>query len=540
MARPRTNVVIGILGSQKDAISGAHRFEKWRPTISICQQSHFRADRFELLYEPKYAELAERVAADLREVSPGTAVQTHPIDVGPDPWDFENVFDALIAFARGYSFDPEEEDYYIHITTGTHVEQICLFLLTESRFLPGRLLQSFPDAKRADRGKPGGITVIDLDLSRFDRIATRLAQDHSEARDFLKSGIATKNRSFNALIDRIETVALRTGDPILLTGPTGAGKSQLARRICELKQQRAGMTGKFVEVNCAILRGDAALSALFGHVKGAFTGAVSDRAGLLREADKGLIFLDEIGELGLEEQAMLLRAVEEKVFHPHGSDRTVKSDFQLIAGTNRDLAADVREGKFREDLFARINLWTFTLPGLAERREDISPNLDFELERASRRLGRKITMNRESREAFLRFARDPASAWRANFRDLNAAVTRLATLAERGRISEDLVTEEVQRLRHAWDSMTTRSAPAAADEEVLASVLTPDALADVDPFDRVQLALVIRTCRRTKTLSDAGRELFSASRRKKANPNDADRLRKYLARFGLEWKSVQE
>ena len=122
------------------------------------------------------------------------------------------------------------------------------------------------------------------------------------------------------------------------------------------------------------------MSALFGHVKGAFTGAMRDRPGLLRGANGGLLFLDEMAELGLDEQAMLLRALEEKRFLPLGGDREIASDFQLIAGTNRDLAEAVRTGRFREDLLARIDLWTFRLPGLAERREDIAPNLDYELE----------------------------------------------------------------------------------------------------------------------------------------------------------------
>ena len=132
--------------------------------------------------------------------------------------------------------------------------------------------------------------------------------------------------------------------PLLLTGPTGAGKSQLARRIYELKRQRQQIAGPFVEVNCATVRGDQAMSALFGHVKGAFTGARPIRPGLLRAADGGMLFLDEIGELGADEQAMLLRAVEEKHFLPVGSDREVQSDFQLIAGTNRDLATEVARG----------------------------------------------------------------------------------------------------------------------------------------------------------------------------------------------------
>src|SRR4030095_5687640 len=157
--------------------------------------------------------------------------------------------------------------------------------------------------------------------------------------------------------------------------------------IYELKRARHQVEGGFVEVNCATIRGDAAMSALFGHVKGAFTGAINSRPGLLRAADGGILFLDEIGELGPDEQAMLLRALEEKVFLPMGSDREVKGDFQLVAGTNRDLVALVRAGKFREDLLARINLWTFHLPGLRDRPEDIEPNLNYELEQYARRTG---------------------------------------------------------------------------------------------------------------------------------------------------------
>ena len=104
------------------------------------------------------------------------------------------------------------------------------------------------------------------------------------------------------------------------------------------------------------------MSALFGHEKGAFTGATTAREGLLRAAHEGMLFLDEIGELGCDEQAMLLRAIEEKKFLPVGADKEASSDFQLIAGTNRELTRAVEEGRFREDLLARINLWTFCLP----------------------------------------------------------------------------------------------------------------------------------------------------------------------------------
>jgi transcriptional regulatory protein RtcR len=275
------------------------------------------------------------------------------------------------------------------------------------------------------------------------------------------------------------------------------------------------------------------MSTLFGHVRGAFTGAVGERPGLLRAAEGGLLFLDEVGELGLEEQAMLLRAVEERRFLPVGSDKEAKSDFQLIAGTNCDLLSAARAGRFREDLLARINLWTFKLPALRDRLEDIEPNLDYELEQFARLHQTKVTFNKEARERFLHFATGPEATWSGNFRDLNAAVIRMATLSAGGRISVDAVDHEIARLQGSWAPAIV--APASFDLE---SVCEPQMLSKIDPFDRVQLADAVSVCRNSRTLSEAGRKLFAVSRAKKENPNDADRLRKYLARFGLTWGQI--
>ncbi len=245
----------------------------------------------------------------------------------------------------------------------------------------------------------------------------------------------------------------------------------------------------------------------------------------LRAANGGMLFLDEIGELGADEQAMLLKAIEEKRFFPLGSDKEVESDFLIIAGTHRDLRSRVAEGLFREDLYARINLWTFDLPGLAGRREDIEPNIDFELERHAREHGQRARFNLEARRRYLAFASSPAAAWLGNFRELSASITRMATLAESGRIDEAQVDDEIDRLRYAWGL----AQPTAVSTEL------PGDSESMDLFDRLQLKAVIEVCRQADSLSDAGRQLFSVSRQAKAQPNDADRLRKYLARFGLEW-----
>jgi transcriptional regulatory protein RtcR len=521
-------VVLGFLGPNVDQGRGAGRWSRWRPTVALCQHPELLVHRFELFTQTKYKALADVVVADIRTVSPETTVTTHNLELR-DPWDFEEVYGALYELARGYPFDPEREEYLVHITPGTHVAQICLFLLTESRHFPGRLLQTSPGRPST----PGTFSIVDLDLSKYDRLASRFVAEKRDAVSLLKSGIDTRSERFNRLIERIEQVAIHSREPLLLTGPTGAGKSRLARRIFELRKLRHRLEGDFVEVNCATIRGEGAMSALFGHVKGSFTGAMRDRPGLLRAAHRGVLFLDEIGELSLDEQAMLLRAVEEKAFFPLGSDREMKSDFLLIAGTNRDLGAMVREGRFRDDLLARINLWTFELPGLRERAEDIEPNLQFELDEFARRSGTRVTFNKEARERFLRFATGPDGEWTANFRDLGGAVIRMATLARGGRIAIDVVDEEIARLRQRWSAA---SAPRAS---VLTQVLDEAQLAEIDPFDRVQLEHVIEVARRARSLSEAGRMLFAASRDKRKSVNDADRLRKYLARFGIEWTALR-
>ncbi len=538
MAKPqaRKTVVIGMLGTTIDQGQGPKRWERWRPTVALCQQEDLLVDRIELLYPRSASVLAATVTEDIRQVSPETEVHGAVVDI-QNPWDLEEVYGALHDYARRYPFQPEQEDYFVHITTGTHIAQICMFLLVESRHIPGRLVQTSPPTGRdKGLGGSGSHTLIDLDLSKYDKLAARFQQEQREGLSFLKAGIDTRNAAFNRLIERIEQVATSSRAPLLITGPTGAGKSQLVRRIYALKKARRQVSGPFVDLNCATLRGDGAMSALFGHVKGAFTGAVGDRPGLLRQANGGVLFLDEIGELGADEQAMLLRALEDKRFLPVGSDKEVESDFQLIAGTNRDLQAEVERGRFREDLLARINLWTFRLPALRERPEDIPPNLLYELDQASQSLGLQVTMNKEAQEHFLRFATSPEARWSGNFRDLNAAVLRMATLASGGRITREDVDEELARLRAQWMKGAAPGAGGSVDlvEEVLGAGLA----AELDRFDRVQLADVIAVCRQSRSLSEAGRMLFAQSRSRKQSTNDADRLRKYLTRFGLSWDDV--
>ncbi|MBC8737009.1 AAA domain-containing protein [Paraburkholderia sp. UCT31] len=546
----RKQVVIGFLGTVLDGGFSKSRWERWRPTVSVCAHDEFPVARVELLLvSEKDVELAEQVKADIIAVSPCTDVALHVLDI-EDPWSVEEMYLALHDFARGYSFE-EDTDYFVHLATGTHVAQICLFALTESRHFPGRLVDTMPKGKKGEPDTWRGILkVIDLDLAAYDLLAARFSVESEESEALLKSGIVTRNADFNRLIGDIEKVCVRSSAPILLTGPTGAGKTQLAKRIYELRARRHLVSGAFVEVNCATLRGDNAMSTLFGHKKGAFTGAVTEREGLLRAAHNGTLLLDEIGELPLDEQAMLLRALEDKRFMPMGSDKEVESNFQLIAGTNKDLDVEVAQGRFRADLYARLNVWTFRMPGIAERPEDIEPNIDYELRAAGGELGVKVSFNRAAREAYLAFAQ--RAPWPGNFRDLSASVARMATLAEGGRIDIDVVEREIGHLKQRWTVLTgstggarEEALNASADLKHLSGVssgLTARVLGErpVDWFDEAQLEAVFMAIRDTRSMAAAGRRLFAVSRTERTSVNDTNRVRNFLQRWDLSYEDVKD
>ena len=522
----KKNVVIGFLGTNLDA--GKRR--RWRPSVQLVEHSDFPVDRFELIHSNRWRGLAEKIKTSIEYASPQTEVLLQQMEI-KDPWDFEEMYGAMFDFARDYGFDDEREDYHIHLTTGTHVAQICWFLLAEARHIPAKLIQTGPP--RGEDEGPGSLQVVDLDLSRYNALQQRFDLVTKEYNTLLKGGISTRNVAFNAMIDRMEVVTSNSDAPLLLMGPTGTGKSDLAARLYELKLQRRRIKGRLVHVNCSTLKGERAMSTLFGHRRQAIPGAGADRRGLLQEADGGVLFLDEIDELGLDEQAMILHAIETGKYFPLGSDYEVTSRFHLIAGASRDLAEMVAKGRFRADLFARLNLWTFTLPALRDRPEDIAPNIAFEMARVEKLLGNRITFNADAQIAYQKFATDPSTHWSGNFRDLSASIQRMCTLAPRGRITLTMVTTEIETLSATWHHSSNDP-----DMRLLTEYLGENVV-NIDEFDRVQLAAVIRVCQQSASVSAAGRRLFAASRAAKTSKNDADRLRKYLEKFGLDWATCQ-
>lgn len=531
--------IISILGTTLDNGFGLNRWQRWRPNISLCLHDDLQIDDFHLLHDPHHHKLFEQITADIAIVSPSTQVIGTPHDVS-DPWDFAEVYANLLKFCETFNFDPNTR-YFVHLTTGTHVAQICWFLLINNHFLPAKIIQSSPPNK--DHQSVAGVYhTIDLDLSRYDELtASFLAKQQANVAT-LKSNIATQNPSYNQLIEQIEKVATRSTAPILLIGATGAGKSRLARQLYTLKQQQGQVTGEFIDINCATLRGDTASSMLFGHSKGAFTGAVSSREGLLKKANNGLLFLDEIGELGLDEQAMLLTALEMGEFYPVGSDKPVTVSLQLMAGTNKDLRLAVQQGTFREDLFSRLNTWTFFLPSLKERIADLPANIDYELERLGNLAQVNYRFAPNALRCYIEFAQSDDALWLGNFRDLTASMARLTTLSDDFCITLDHVKAEILRLKQLWAlGLSPQQATyQPINSKVLQRYLNAEQINALDDFDKIQLTGVIQRCetgrQQHKSQADVGRQLFAQSRKQLKNPNDSDRLRKFLLKFGLKYE----
>src|SRR6202041_46433 len=201
--------------------------------------------------------------------------------------------------------------------------------------------------------------------------------------------------------------------PVLLLGETGTGKEVVARSIHNINP-----LGPFVTIDCSSLVGPLMESELFGHVKGAFTGAVGQKIGLIETADGGTAFFDEIGELPLDLQAKLLRVLQEKEFRPIGSLITKRSDFRIIAATNRDLAKEVEKGSFRRDLFFRLNVINIRLAPLRERKEDI-PEL---INHFMTRVGGNYTLTAETLEVMLSYD------WPGNIRELENCIQHMAAI----------------------------------------------------------------------------------------------------------------
>ena len=274
-----------------------------------------------------------------------------------------------------------------------------------------------------------------------ERLAARraLEQQVSDLRSQLSDAapeitFETASPKMHALLAMLDKAA-QHDVPVLLQGENGTGKSVFARRLHD-KSARAAKP--FVVVNCPTLSEELLASELFGHARGSFTGAVKDQPGRVESAEGGTLFLDEIGELPPPLQAKLLRFLQEKQFERIGETTTRQADVRIVAATNRNLAADVKAGRFREDLVYRLNTFEVTVPPLRERREDVVPlarRFATFFARTTQR--RTLVLTPETEETFLRYD------WPGNIRELRNAIERGAILAAGDQLGRELLPERI-------------------------------------------------------------------------------------------------
>lgn len=231
-----------------------------------------------------------------------------------------------------------------------------------------------------------------------------------------KSPLTVKLQEHIRLVAPVDTLT------VLIRGASGTGKEYVARQIHALSERA---DAPFIAVDCGALPKELAASELFGHMKGAFTGATEDKQGMFAAANHGTLFLDEVGNLNMEVQMLLLRALQEKRFRPVGGKTEVQSDIRLVAATNEDLEKAIAEGRFREDLFHRLNEFPLYVPLLAECPEDIIPLAEFMLKAANRELKKDVKgFDRETRK------RLKAYPWPGNIRELKGVIKRAVLLAK--------------------------------------------------------------------------------------------------------------
>jgi len=276
--------------------------------------------------------------------------------------------------------------------------------------------------------KPGELAILASRAVEFGKLHRKLTRIHADKDEADRSIVIGNNRRILEMMQTIEKIS-DSDAPVLIQGETGTGKSVFARRIHETSRRRGR---PFVTIDCGALPENLIESELFGHVKGAFTGAVRPKRGLLEEADGGTIFLDEIGEMTAATQTKLLRAIQDLVIKPVGGNQSVAIDVRYISATNKDLHQEVAAGRFREDLYYRVAVIPLYLPPLRERREDIIPFVRNFVRELNRRYGKRVSkVDPLVLQSFME------APWKGNIRELKNVLERAVLLAEGSAVTVD-------------------------------------------------------------------------------------------------------
>ena len=473
-----------------DGLLPQNRHEIWRPSVALAQLQGLEEHYKDLVFNDYYLltddreghkRVREEVETDIRNLAPNLNLFVEDPKI-KNPFDTYEVYKSLVEYFSNEKFHRADTEYYVNCTSGTSQIRNCLFLITQMGQIDAFRIDPIPWRNHKQRGKKkdnqykedgrrwvkGSYKIVD------PRVFADAYRNITEQRDkgtigYLKHGVITKdNRKLEKIarvIDKIREIKnpkLKAQQAILLTGETGVGKTQLAGNIADALMNEQNKQN-LISLNCATIRGadeNIQRMELFGCKKGFPNKHDEEKEGVFKKADGKILFLDEIGELHPTVQAMLLAVLDVDNeghfnFIPLGGDasRQEKSSFLLICGTNRPLEQFVEEGKFRRDLFNRINTWHFELDPLRKHRDDIPANVDsilnefYDETKKARPAFTTAALNR-----FLGFANEPLITWDGNFRELNAMVRRMAILSDNLTITDDIVEEEIAEARRLYEA----------------------------------------------------------------------------------------
>ncbi len=403
--------------------------EQRGPILSLL--SAYPCDCVYLFETPNTQDITAKTQEALRTLCPATHVETLSLEVD-DPTDYQAILKGLRDTIRPIIEGLRDANLFIAVASGTPQMHACWLLLAASGEIPARILHVRPP-RFVTKDRPV-VTEIDLAFDEFPTVrfpACVLSDNLASVPEFRETAAQLGIVGDHATMDTVlETVAMLapSQSPILVLGETGTGKELFARLIHRLS---GCAQGPFVPVNCAAIPEDLVESLLFGHKKGAFTGAATDQPGKFDAANNGTLFLDELGELPMAAQAKLLRVLQDGVVEPIGARSPHRVNVRVVAATNKDLAKLIRKGQFREDLYYRLNVGEVRLPPLRERRSDIPKLALAVLDRLNASLHRPKRFTQEA------LARLQAHNWPGNVRDLENVVERSARLCRNAALDAD-------------------------------------------------------------------------------------------------------
>lgn len=406
------------------------------PILSLLSTRPF--DHIYLFSTPSTHKITQETKEAISKLYCDTKVNILEINLD-DPTDYKGIFEGLKGHVQMILRSIWDANFYIAVASGTPQMHACWVLLAAAGEIPARILHVRP-LQFVTKDRPL-VSEVDLTSRDFPSVRFQIGSISSteEVIDIdttrIQLGIVGDHPAMKHALEMGAMLAL-SQSPILIFGETGTGKELFARFIHRLSGRPKET---FITVNCAAIPEPLVESLLFGHKKGAFTGAVTDQIGKFDTANKGTLFLDELGELPLSAQAKLLRVLQDGLVEPLGQTRPHKVDVRVVGATNRDLRKLVRQGKFREDLFYRLNVGEIKIPPLRERRSDIPKLSLYILDRLNGSLRRPKRLSPKA------LSRLQAHSWPGNVRDLENVMERSLRLCRRDVLEADdlLITEPV-------------------------------------------------------------------------------------------------